>query len=204
MEPSKFGDSHDMAKRQIMQWLAPDEEWRAHPMWYLNRPEQPHDNAFLREYAGALNIDIVDCESRERNAFLEVATECYEHLILDPDKGLSRQDDGTSLQHVAIPEFIQIVNSPNRKGKLTLIYDGSHSYHHVLPQARTKLQDLRAADENVHAVSYIAHEPSGVAFVWASKNPDLITNATRRMQKASRFPSCRFVDDNCGRNHVCN
>ena len=51
MNPLHFGDSLDMAKRQIMQWLAPDEQWYAHPMWYELRPEPEWCTHFLERYA---------------------------------------------------------------------------------------------------------------------------------------------------------
>lgn len=193
MEPSKFGDSYDMAKRQIMQWLAPDGEWGAHPMWYNDRPEPPWARPFLQRYEAALNVRVVAGESRHRAQFLAAAQGCHEHLLLDPDKGLSRANNPNSVEHVTIRELIQIVTSPNRQEKLTLVYDQSYQTGPDL-QTRivTKLQSLR--DAEVHAVAYITHKGGrSVVFIWASSNPDVITDATQSMQGASHFPDWRFV-----------
>ena len=198
MRPSHFGDSQDMAKRRIMQSLVPGEIWAAHPMWYEIPPK---DQNFLNDYAAALSVQIVARESPIRNEFIAAARACDTHLLLDPDTGLRRVGPATLL-HVSIGELIEILNSPHRKDKLTLIYDGSNSYNQVLLQTPRKLRDLIEADVNVHAVSYIAHEPSGIALIWASMNGKLITDATQRMQRDSHFPAWRFVDDGCG--HVDN
>ena len=65
-------------------------------------------------------------------------------------------------------------------------------------QLRKKLNRIREAEgERVHAASYIAHN-QGVAFVWASTDCELLSNATRRLMTASRLPDCCFLDDGCG------
>ena len=205
MKPTFFGDSHDMAKRQIMQWLAPNEIWAAHPMWYYKRPEPAAYHPFLDRYKTALNVRIVDRESGVRKEFLEAAQACEEHLLLDPDTGL-QIDDRRLSTHVAISEFIQIVKRSNRQCKLTLIYDHSSyrdaQYGDIWEQTKERLTRLYRA--KVHAVTYMAHEGSRVRFTWASDSCELITKATRRMQEASRFPSWRFVDDGCAHKRVDN
>ena len=55
-----FGESRDIAKRQIMKWLAPNVRWSAHPMWYGNRKAKPHVPNFLNCYAAAIDVAIVD------------------------------------------------------------------------------------------------------------------------------------------------
>ncbi len=203
MEPSKFGDSYDMTKRQVMHWLAPG-EWAAHPMWYNGRPELPPYRPFLKRYEAALNVRIVNGESRYRAQFLVTAQACTEHLLLDPDKGLSRANNPTSVEHVTICELVRIVTSPNRQDKLALVYDQSYQ---TGPDLRAKivnkLQSLSDAD--VHAVAYIAHKGGrSVVFIWASPDPDVITDTTQRMRRKSHFPAWRFVDDACGHGHVGN
>ncbi len=198
MEPSKFGDSYDMTKRQIMQWLAPDEQWSAHPMWYNQRrePEWGRPFTFLERYAAALNVHIVAGESQNRTQFREAAQGCRTHLLLDPDTGISDDADN---EHVTYNEIRRIVQAQNRRASLTLVYDQGHQTvidrPHLLARIGYKLERLH--DANVHAVAYIAHSPN-VTFIWASEDPQAVTQATRRMQRESHFPICRFVDDGCG------
>ena len=210
MHPRFFGESRDIAKRQIMRWLAPTSEpWAAHPMWFNQRPTPPCDRAFLDQYAAALNVHIVDHESPDQNAFLEAAVACIDHLLLDPDTGLGNKSncDRTNrdhVTHVTFDQLIQIVQSQKRHDKLTLVYDQGYSrildVLGVREETRKKLNRLRQS--SVHAISYMAEPKWGVCFIWASKDCDVITQATQRMQAKSRFPYCRFVDDGCG--HVNN
>ena len=197
MKPTFFGDSHDMAKRQIMQWLAPNEVWMAHPMWYDQRPAPPWACPFLPRYARVLNVDIIAGESRDRREFLAATQACTDHLLLDPDTGL-RIPNGLPRTHVTINEFIQIVNFPNRQYKITLVYDQSYRTGADLQAGiANKLQLLH--NKGAHAVAYIAHKGGrSVVFIWASQDPHVITQATKRMQRGSYFPVCRFVDDGCG------
>ena len=80
-----FGEARDIAKRQIMEWLAPNVRWAAHPMWYGNREAEPQVPDFLNRYATAIGVDIVDGgDSANPHALLEAALACREHLFPDP------------------------------------------------------------------------------------------------------------------------
>ena len=196
MNPNFLGDPYDFLKRQTMKWLAPNESWFAHPMWYSSRPERPDDHRFLYDYAVALDVGILPGESRHRNEFLESARTCTEHLLLDPDTGL--KEGNRTNRHVTLDEFVQIVTSLNRQAKLTVIYD--HSYFRngqsIWQQTKAKLRALQ--NREVHSVAYMAHEGNRVRLIWASSDYEIITEVTRRMQRESHFPARRFVDDGFG------
>ena len=181
-----------MAKRQFMQWLAPNERWAAHPMWYNQRPEPAAYAPFLARYSAALDVDIIaDGESPNRNAFLEAAQACDMHLLLDPDIGLGHN---VGNEHVAYDEFIQILNSPGRQDRLTLIYDQGYARGQNQAAFRqrvdSKLQRLRR--RHVHAVAYLAEPTLKVCFIWASTDAAIFTKATWMMQQESCFPAWRF------------
>ena len=201
MHPRHFGESHDMAKRDIMQWLAPGPHWAAHPMWFNDRPGPFPDWPFLEQYAAALHVRIVDHEQQDTPRRLEAAARCNTHLLIDPDTGLSGPRDARrSNKLIAMQQFIDIVNSHDRRGQITLIYD--QSYYRtpggidIWQQTTEKLQTLR--DSSIHAVAYMAHTGTMLRFIWASTHGQTITDATRTMQLQSRYPYCRFVDDGCG------
>ena len=199
MKPKFFGESHDLAKRQIMKWLAPSEPWVAHPMWFDQRPEDPDEPDFLEKYSAVLDVQIVDGNSRYWNDFPQDAERCHENLLLDPDTGLWTPANGRrSRKHVTVAQFVQIAISRERQDKLTLIYDQSYirSGHNIRTQTEAKLRTLRGS--YVHSVAYIAHEGSNVRFIWASTDRQAITEATQRIQTKSGFPRWRFVDDGCG------
>ena len=201
MNPRFFGESRDAAKRMTMQWLAPNQQWAVHPMWYNQRPETPEYAPFLARYSAALNAAIVVGESPNRNVFLVAAQACDMHLLLDPDTGLG---DNVSNEHITYDEFIQILNSPHRQDRLTLIYDQGYARGQneaaFRQRVNAKLQRLR--HRHVHAVAYIAEPTLKVCFIWASTDAAVVTAATRIMQQESHFPALRFTDDGCG--HVGN
>ena len=202
MNPRFFGESRDIAKRQIMQWLAPGERWAVHPMWFSDRPESPSDRAFLDGYATALNANIVDGESRNVNELFAAAQHCGDHLLLDPDTGMSQPaNGGLTTKHVRVDQLIRIAMSPIRQDKLTLVYDQSFSFKDDYERRiGTKLD--RLCNASVHSAAYLAEPVLKVCFVWASANFGVLTKATRMMQKESGFPCNRFLGDGCG--HVDN
>lgn len=199
MHPKYFGESHDMAKRQIMEWLAPGEPWAAHMMWFNQEKGDLAYPNFQQEYEAALRVNHVDACPQDRGTFLAAAQNCGDHLLLDPDTGLWTRKTG---KNVTYEQFEQIVGSENRQGRITLIYDQSYvrGDGDVWKQTKAKLLELRL-NLNIHAAAYIVHAGSFVRFIWASTDCELINRATRRMQGESCYPFWRFVDDGCGHVH---
>ena len=197
-----FGEARDIAKRQIMEWLAPNVRWAAHPMWYGNREAEPQVPDFLNRYATAIGVDIVDGgDSANPHALLEAALACREHLFLDPDTGLGERTPRNRCTHVDYGQFIQIVQAPLRQGRLTLVYDEGNSkggQMDAFTQAIQRKVNRLRQHRKVHAVGYLAELSLKVCFIWASTDPEVVTDATQNLQEASRFPNWRFVDDGCG------
>ena len=112
-----FGEARDIAKRQIMEWLAPDVTWAAYPMWYVDREAELHPELrvadFLNHYAAAIGVTIVDGgDCANPDALLEATLACRKHLFLDPDTGLGKRTKKNRLTHVDYDQFIQIVQAP--------------------------------------------------------------------------------------------
>ena len=197
-----FGESRDIAKRQVMEWLAPNVMWAAHPMWYGDREAGPHVPRFLEQYEAAMGVAIVDGgDSANPDALLQATLACREHLFLDPDTGLGERIPRRQLTHVDYDHFIQIVQAPCRQGGLTLIYDQGNAQGGNMDRftqaIQLKVNRLRQ-NPDVHAVGYLAELSVKLCFIWASTNPQVLADATRNVQEASRFPNWRFVDDGCG------
>ena len=197
-----FGESRDIAKRQIMEWLAPNEMWAAHPMWYGDREAGPHVPDFLNQYAAAMGVAIVDGgDSANPDALLQATLACREHLFLDPDTGLGERTQDRYLTHVDYDHFIQIVQAPDHQGGLVLVYDQGNAQGGGMDEffqaIQLKVNRLHQNPE-VHAVGYLAELSVKLCFIWASTNPQALTDATRNVQDASGFPNWRFVDDGCG------
>ena len=202
MHQKFFGESRDIAKRQIMEWLAPNVTWAAHPMWYGDKDAGPRVPDFLNQYATAMGVDIVDGgDSAHPDALLQATLACRDHLFLDPDTGLGERTTKRYRTHVDYGHFIQIVQAPLRQGRLTLIYDEGNSkggrMDRFTQAIQRKVNRLHQNPE-VHAVGYLAELSVKLCFIWASTNPQVLTEATQIVQDASGFPNWRFVDDGCG------
>ena len=197
-----FGESRDIAKRQVMEWLAPNVRWAAHPMWYGDRKAEPHVPDFLNRYAATIGVVIVEGgDSGNPDALLESTLACREHLFLDPDTGLGERIPRRYLTHVDYDDFIQIVQAQNRLDSLTLIYDEGNARGGNMDRFTQAIQrkvNRLHQNKDVHAVGYLAELALKVCFIWASTNPGVVTDATRNLQDASGFPNWRFVDDGCG------
>lgn len=197
MHPSKFGDTYDIAKLRILTWLVPGEKWLIHPM-YFPPGKEDRDETFPCRYADFLGLCLVSGNIVQRRHLVNAVVDDPGNLFLDPDTGL-RLGDNKLREYVSVSELIEIASA--RKRDLVLVYNQRINFdvrkagtrRH---QVKEKLDHLH--DANVHAVAYVSH----VAFIWASIDPNVVKDATRRIQKESRLPSCCFVDDGCG--HMSN
>ena len=201
MHQKFFGEARDIAKKRIIEWLAPDVRWAAHPMWYGDREKEPHVPDFLNAYEAAMGVHIVKGgDSADPGALLAATLGCREHLFLDPDTGLGTRTKKNLLTHVDYTDFIQIAQAPCRQGNLTLIYDEGNAKGGKMESFRKAIQRKvnRLQEQDVHAVGYLAELSVKLCFIWASANCQAVTDATRNVQDESEFPAWRFVDDGCG------
>ena len=191
MHPSKFGDTYDIVKLSLLGWLLPDERWLTHPMYFPPRREV-RDNTFPRRYADFLGARLVHGNIAQRRQLTRAVAEDPGHLFLDPDTGL-RLGNARNRDAVSSAELIEIAHSPNRQQNLVLVYDQSidRNAGPRRQQIRRKLRCLHEA--NIHGTAYVSH----TAFIWVSKDPEIVSAATRRLVLASHLPECCLVDDGC-------
>ena len=190
MHPSKFGDTYEMAKLCVLDWLIPEKEWLIHPMYFPRNGEE-RDETFPCRYADFLGLRLVNGDIWQRRNLVNAVAEESGHLFLDPDTGL-QLDAARRGKFVSAGELIEIARSPAREGKLVLVYDQSVNFDEG--KAGTRRQQVRRKlcrlhDAKVHTVAYVSH----IAFIWASTDPEVVCAATRRLLLASRLPGCRFV-----------
>ena len=195
MHPIHYGDTYEMAKLCVLRWLVDDEEWLIHPMYFPPNREEP-DQTFPCRYADFLGVRLVGGNIHRRLDLVDAVAKDPGHLFLDPDTGL-QLGNARSRKFVNVNELTEIACSAARKCKLVLVYDQSINFDSG--KAGTRIQQVRRKlchlhDANVHAAAYVSH----VAFIWASTDPGIVSDATDRLACVSRLPSCRFVDDGCG------
>ena len=118
MHPSKFGDTYEMAKMCVLPWLAPDEEWLIHPMYFTKRNEI-RDDTFPGRHAEFLGLRLVRGNIAQRQELVNAVAHDSGHMFLDPDTGLRVEDDlplhrAKWRKFVSVNEFIEIALAPAR------------------------------------------------------------------------------------------
>ena len=197
MNPEFFGDSYDFVKKEIINGLAPAEDWAVHPMYFSEDPTE----GFVESYSRFLGVGAVEGCINDRDLVPAVSELCRKHLFLDPDTGLwvpgvgveQLQPGGGWDRHLRVEEVGEIAIAPERERMLTLIFDQSYPRRTLADRrilAEQKLGELRQG-YGVHGVGYVTH----VVFMWFCHDEDVLAEATRKLVEGSRLPRCRLVGD---------
>lgn len=189
MHPSKFGDSYDIVKRSVLQWLSCCGEWSVHPMLFT----KPICESFANRFAEFLGVPLVEKQSpdklSDRASLLEVARSTSSHLFLDPDTGLSLPPSAKTPRHVRADDLVEIAEA--RKDKLTLVFDQSiHRVKDAEPKVKQLKKKLEWLKQNgLHGVAYCSH----ANFILVSKNEDVFNKAKCTLLKKSKLPDKRLI-----------
>lgn len=189
MHHDKFGDSYDIVKRSLLEWLSPCGTWAAHPMFSEDCPP-----AFVKEYAAFLGLPMVTAApvpaSAGRNAYFLrlIAWNATDHLFLDPDTGLALSGSGNSRRHVTVEELLAIAEG--RAGKLTLVFDQSLTRGSEEERRAQALAKLIWLDE--HGVSGLTYS-SHANFILVSTDKQVLNEAKHTLLRASLLPIRRFI-----------
>jgi hypothetical protein len=184
MKLSYFGDSYDIVKRSLLQWLSPFGPWQAHPMF-----TEPVDSLEAKALSRFLGVPFVSDKvlraGCDRPAYLQCCFGC-ESLFLDPDTGirLKPTHGAKAIRYVFASELVDIVKA--RPGWLTLVFDQSLARGSEVKQIRDKLRHFSV--RGVHGFSYTA-QASFIVLGQATK----VRRARRSLLNASGLPNRRFV-----------
>ena len=218
MHPDKFGDSYDIVKQSILEWLRPCGTWAAHPMF--SKDFSQSFPSFAEEYKTFLGSCILspdpvppysgeiprvgkrwDTYLAERDAYFREAKEwdCTDHLFLDPDTGFWLPKPNSAKQpppprkeepqYLMAKELLDIAKA--RPDKLVLVFDQSFSRNLVEKERQRKTEEkLRwLAKHRVYGVAYLSH----ANFVLASACKEVLDNAHRTLLQKSKLPKKRIV-----------
>ncbi|MGO9019662.1 MAG: hypothetical protein ACLQVJ_15070 [Syntrophobacteraceae bacterium] len=181
-----FGDSYDIVKQCMLQWLRSFGEWTVHPMF--TEPVSGVDaEAFSRFLSARLvSLDILSTGT-DRSTYLASARKCMSHLFLDPDTGIRmvKTNGSKGPSYVFGPELVEIAT--NRPKLLTLVFDQSLARGKEREQLNDKLSTL--ASDGVHGFAYISH----ACFILLGCDNKLIGRSLDAIKSASRLPTDRFI-----------
>lgn len=204
MKYEKFGDSYDFVKRGILQLLSCCGDWSVHPM-FTDDPNAAHYAADYRRLIGVCTVtDQSFVQSgRNRNAWLEAARTCQNHLLIDPDTGLPFNETGrrpTMDEYEGVNADAEFLNASElaeiakaRPYKLTLVFD--QSFHRVeggIPSITDQINGKLwwVSQQELHGLVYHTH----ASFLLVSMDQDAILAARRRLEEFN-FPGGRLIPD---------
>ncbi len=181
-----FGDFYDLAKRFLMQCLAPDEPWGIIPMF--TDEWNPEQIALFEGLLGgcARQTEIVTAQT-DRVTYFEEALEDG-HTFIDPDTGVSLENRRSENW----PKFISLEELSDfvlqNSDHMTLVYDQSYSRQSelIVPRMRKKLARLDA--RGITGFGYLGQ----ASFLVMSCDSSVLEQARQNLLNAG-IPSCRLV-----------
>ena len=185
MDLKHFGDSHDVVKKSLLQWLSRFGPWAAHPM-FTHEVSEAEAMAFARFLGIPLvSTDVLRQES-ERGAYL-AACGGYPSIFLDPDTGvrIHRREPGRSTEFVFDDELLAIAKA--RPSGLVLVFDQSVARGSERQDMQAKLDHF--ATKGLSGFSYVAQ----ACFVILGSSRELVQNAHRELVLTSGLPADRMI-----------
>ena len=197
-----FCDSYEFAKRSLMSWLAPGEDWAVHPMFTDSEDDVSPDEAeafrrFVYAYERFIGAKVLTMkrvpQKNERTAYFsdEACVAWHGHILFDPDTGVWMPEKpgkaSKPKKYIFDSELSQQVK--HRPDHLTLVFDQS------LPrkkepartaEIRRKLKTF--AKEELFSIAYVAQAPLLVL----TCNKNLIAKARSRLLDAG-LPESRVI-----------
>jgi len=180
-----FGDSYDIVKRSLLQWLSPFGPWSAHPM-FTHEVTAEEAAAFSR----LLGVPVVSTETllphSDRRKYL-AACEGHRSVFLDPDTGvrLHRREPRRSTEFVFAGELVDLTTVC--ANGLVLVFEQSVARGSERKHVQAKLDHF--ADQGVAGFAYI----SQASFLVLGKSSGLVQEAQGHLLAASDLPEARFA-----------
>lgn len=186
MNSKHLGDSYDLVKRTLLQWLGGS--WAAHPM--LTAPMPREDLERLKAILGIEHLvseDVLQGDT-DRQAYFARARSHRGSLFLDPDKGIRLEPCGgrRSTAYVFGDELLSLTEC--RGPWLTLVYDQALDRRKPVPgELARKLEHF--ASRGLTCAAYVSH----ASFVLLGREPQRVQDAVRRLKERG-LPEARILD----------
>jgi len=181
-----FGDSYDIVKKSLIEWLKPFGPWATHPM-FTETVTQAQAQEFSRLIGTQLVTSRTLTSTIDRPQYFS-AFSVEGSLFLDPDTGVSlrRFSGAKSVQFVFGEELVEW--SRQRPEALTLIFDQSYS-RSVQKGVAIQEKLLYFAKARISGIVYDSH----ATFLLLGANKELVARARESLLEISGLPETRLV-----------
>lgn len=180
-----FGDSYDIVKKSLLQWLSDFGPWVAHPMF-----TRSVNDADASAFSSFLGVRLVSTEAlaraRDRRAYFAACGD-YRSIFLDPDTGvrLHATTGKRSIEFIFGDELVEIASA--RSQGLVLTFDQSLARGKEGRGMQTKLEYFLG--RGVAGFAYVSH----ASFLVLGKSDALVCEARDRLLAVSSLPASRIV-----------
>jgi hypothetical protein len=180
-----FGDSYDLVKKSLLQWLAPFGPWAAHPM-FTHNVTQTDATAFSRLLGVPLVSNEVLTPDCDRSTYL-AACGNWRSIFLDPDTGvrLKKPAANRSIEFIFGDELVALAE--DRAEGLVVTFDQSLARGSEHEQVQEKLDHLFAC--GVDGFAYVSH----ASFLVLGTSSTIVQEARRQVLAASGLPPVRII-----------
>jgi len=186
MNPKFFGDSYDIVKQSLLNWLAGMGAWSTHPMF--TEPITVEDATAFSQLLGTrlLSLDQITTKT-DRVAYLTNVRDCRDHVFLDPDTGIRLKPCNTlnAPRYLFGPELVAIADA--RPENLTLVFDQSLARGKEREQIQKKMAAF--AEHGILSIAYVSH----ASFILLGKDRSLLESGLKALRKKSHLPGSRFL-----------
>ncbi|GIW53111.1 MAG: hypothetical protein KatS3mg082_2941 [Nitrospiraceae bacterium] len=170
MKRDFLGDSYDIVKHCLLSWLRPLGRWAVHPMF--TEPVSPADADAYSKLLGAplISVDQLHPDT-DRSVYFAPARQCQDHLLLDPDTGISEKERRGSRAPAYL--FMSDLKSiaASRRSAITMVFDQSLARGKEASELARKLKLLH--DRDLSAIAYQSH----ASFVLVSRDRGVVKEA---------------------------
>lgn len=185
MDLKHFGDSYDIVKKSLLEWLSAFGPWVAHPMF--THPTNAEEAEAFSRFLGIplVSTDVLN-SSCDRASYFAACKQCHS-LFLDPDTGIriDAVEASRSPSYVFAKELVDLASA--RPQALTLTFDQSLSRGQDRELISTKLAHFAA--QGVHGFAYVSH----ASFVVLGRSATQIHEAQAQLLARSALPRGRIV-----------
>ena len=183
MDLKHFGDSYDIVKRSLLDWLSDFGPWGAHPMF--THPVTESEAAAFERFLGVALVS-TDVLRSDRDAYFE-SCGSVRSIFLDPDTGvrLARKGAPDRARFIFADELVEL--STKRPDGLVLAFDQSLRRGQERQEVKGKLAHFR--DRGVHGFAYISH----ASFLVLGSSSELIRKARSALLTTSGLPLTRIT-----------
>jgi len=185
MNPKYLGDSYDIVKYCLLQWLSVLGPWSAHPMF-----TEPVNGSGAATFSALLRVPLLSTEvlaqGQDRNEYFTTARSCASHLFLDPDTGvrLKSTRGKKAPAYLLLDELVHIAR--RQESLLTMVFDQCLQRGAEAAGLRAKLEELKA--QRCYGFAYQSH----ACFLVVGQDCVLVGRA-RSILREANLPEDRFV-----------